>query len=130
MRNADKKIAIDKTLFFYELTKRGLSERQASLELGYSQNYFTNCANLGYITRPAFVALNKAYGIKLEDLQEPEATAEPTATGDTGLTYQDISAAVSAGVLDALTRFADDFAIYKVGGVMTFRRREDMRNED
>ena len=31
---------------------------------------------------------------------------------------------------DALTRFADEFAIYKVGGVLTIRRREEMRFED
>lgn len=130
MSKSKRMVAISKSLLEYELKKRGVTEKGASIELGYSPHYLNTSATNGRIAKPAVIALDRVYGIKLEDIQEPEATAEPTATGDTGLTYQDISAAVSAGVLDALTRFADEFAIYKVGGVLTIRRREDMRFED
>ena len=63
-----------------EIKKHDMRPADASRELGFNPNYFTNCASRGNIPAYAMNGLNSLLGIKLEDIKpdEPEEITEPT----------------------------------------------------
>lgn len=114
------------------MAKRGLALTRASQELGFGISFLSNVVGRGTISASAMKLLGTEYNIKLEEI---EADPEPPAVevqpeqmqmeAPDGLTYQEIAQAVAEGIRAALEVMFEEYAIYKVGGVQTIRKRAE-----
>lgn len=62
-----------------EIKRRGLTEKEISLELGWSQSYITDAIQRGMLRDSAILMLDKLYNIKIDDFVaeiEPEGVTE------------------------------------------------------
>lgn len=75
------------------ISKRGLSLREASEEIGYSRWFLSNCKSRGVINKSALIGLQSKLNVTYEDLkkEEPEIIKvlkeEPKAE-ETGIDYE------------------------------------------
>ena len=73
-------VAIAPAKLIDQLAKRGLTPKQASLELGGSASYLSNNISRRTMTKRTLEALKAKYGITWEDIRpEPEKPPEPPA---------------------------------------------------
>jgi len=54
------------------VTKRGLSLREASEEIGYSRWFLSNCKSRGVINKSALIGLQSKLNVSYEDLKKEE----------------------------------------------------------
>lgn len=139
-----KTIQIDGSRLKRELKKQKLAMSRISKDMGLSANYLSNCCHNEQIAALPLDYLTRNYGIEYADIKPQTET--PAAETKNEQETRDIMTAVEYGVTEALEYviekygvnvitkalevFASEYALYKVGGVFTFRKREDMRNED
>lgn len=139
-----KTIQIDGARLKRELAKQKLVMTRVSKDMGLSSNYLSNCIHNEQIARLPLDYLTRNYGIELDDIKPQTET--PAAEAPKAQTSVDIMTAVEYGAKEALEYviekygvniivsafevFASEYALYKVGGVFTFRKREDMKNAD
>lgn len=93
------------------LTKRGLSCKQASLELGYGESFFNNCISRNKINTAAAKMLYLMYRIPEEEYIVPELKVEPEkeepekpAEQAAGIDYQLLFKVIYKAVLEALKK--------------------------
>ena len=72
---------IDKEKFKAAMKKRGVSCKEASLALGYNENFFNNSVYCkGRLNRPAIFGLKQLYNIDISEIElvpdEPKEVAE------------------------------------------------------
>lgn len=66
------------------IAKKGLKITFASAQMGFNNNFLSDCARRGFISAVGKVSLESLFGIRYEDYmvepeKEPEAPAEPEA---------------------------------------------------
>ena len=59
------------------IKKTGVSQVDASYQIGYSRSYLANCCNLGEISKSALLLLNKMFGIGYDDIKPETEKEEP-----------------------------------------------------
>lgn len=137
MPGAKTVIKIDGDKLRRELEKRNLTQQAASRELGFGGNFISNAARRGSVSKSAMKSIELAFNISPEDI----APAEPAPLPQTlqpqqiemempaGLTYQEVTQAVAEGIRAAFEALFEEYAIYKVGGVQTVRKRAEKEPE-
>lgn len=139
-----KTIQIDGARLKRELKKQKLVITRVSEDMGLSSSYLSRCIYKEHIGRLPLDYLTRNYGIELDDIKPQTET--PAAEAPKEQSTTNIMTAVEYGAKEALEYviekygvniivsafevFASEYALYKVGGVFTFRKREDMKNAD
>lgn len=84
-----------------ELNKRGLTQKQASTELGFSKNFISNFVNRGEIKKPWATLLEKSYNIRLEDyvIEEKE-----TVVANAAIDYNELYKTIRSAVYEAVKK--------------------------
>lgn len=59
------------------ILKTGVSQVDASYQIGYSRSYLATCCNSGVISKSALLLLNRMYGIGYEDIKPETEQIEP-----------------------------------------------------
>ena len=122
-------IEIDGEKLKAALVKRGLSFTEASTALGFGSSYISNAIHRGMMSTVASKMLESEFNIRLEDIkaeERPEPEPEPQQIEiemPAGITYEEIAQAVAEGIRTAFEVIFEEYAIYKVGGVQTIRKR-------
>ncbi|MBO7449768.1 MAG: hypothetical protein J6U54_05305 [Clostridiales bacterium] len=78
-------IQVDKVKFQEAMKKRGVSCREASLALGYNENFVNNSVySKGRLSKPAVIGLKQLYNIDISEIElvpdepeKPEEAVEP-----------------------------------------------------
>ena len=130
MPGAKTVVKIDGDKLRRELEKRNLTQRAASRELGFAGNFISNVARRGSITKSALKSIELAFNIAPADIlpDEPQEQPQPQQIEmdmPAGLTYQEVALAVAEGIRAAFEVMFEEYAIYKVGGVQTVRKRAE-----
>jgi len=114
------------------LAQRDLALVDASLTLGFGASYMSNAVHRGAMSVAAAKLLDSQYNIHLDDIKPDEPKQEPKQEPEqielampAGFTYQEIAQAVAEGVRAAFEVIFEEYAIYKVGGVQTVRKRAE-----
>ena len=132
MPGAKTVVKIDGDKLRRELEKRNLTQQAASRELGFAGNFISNAVRRGSVSKSAMKAIELAFNISQEDIepaqpqQEPKPQPQPQQIEmdmPAGLTYQEVALAVAEGIRAAFEVMFEEYAIYKVGGVQTIRKR-------
>lgn len=123
-------IEIDREKLKAALVKRGLSFTEASTALGFGSSYISNAMHRGMMSTVASKMLESEFNIRLEDIKAEERQPEPEPQQieiemPAGITYQEIAQAVAEGIRAAFEVIFEEYAIYKVGGVQTIRKRAE-----
>lgn len=121
-------IEIDREKLKAALVKRGLSFTGASTALGFGSSYISNAMHRGMMSTVASKMLESEFNIRLEDIKAEERQPEPEPQQiemPAGITYQEIAQAVAEGIRSAFEVIFEEYAIYKVGGVQTIRKRAE-----
>lgn len=122
-------IEIDGEKLKAALVKRGLSFTEASTALGFGSSYISNAIHRGMVSTVASKMLESEFNIRLEDIKaEERPEPEPQQIEiemPAGITYQEIAQAVAEGIRTAFEVIFEEYAIYKVGGVQTIRKRAE-----
>lgn len=130
MPGAKTAVKIDGDKLRRELEKRNLTQQAASRELGFGGNFISNVARRGSITKSALKSIELAFNIAPADIlpDEPQEQPQPQQIEmdmPAGLTYQEVALAVAEGIRAAFEVMFEEYAIYKVGGVQTVRKRAE-----
>lgn len=117
-----------------EIARRGLNLSEVSQTIGYSKSYINYCIKDSVITKPAALLLQREFNIsldsyKLKENSQSETAAQMAPGPAAAASPTQIAQAVEAGIIAAFEWLTDEYALYKVGGVYTFHKREDMKNE-
>ena len=128
-------ICIDGKALELALMRKGYSLQEADELTGKSPGYTSKGCRTGRIANASCIMFDKLLGIPVSEYELKETavpvreTPEQAQIGAPALTFQDMAAAVEVGVKTALESFTDEYAIYKVGGVQTIRKRMEKEPE-
>lgn len=123
-------VEIDSEKLKAALDRRGLAYIEASEALGFGSNYISNAIARKAMSMAGAKLLETEFNIRLEDIraekkQEEHEPQQIEIEMPAGLTYQEIALAVAEGIRTAFEVIFEEYAIYKVGGVQTIRKRAE-----
>jgi len=155
MARAKKSVKVDREKFVKLLNLKNKTMRDMSEEIGGSNNLITTSLRRGTFTMVVANCIESTYGITPDmyapdpiveeaPVEEEAAPAEAVVTAEP-ITCSEISYAVEMALLkvmpeiavsvkmamaDVLKEFAENYRIYKVGGVQTICPRKDDNHDE
>lgn len=123
----DRRVRIDGAMLENILRRREFSQEKAGEAVGVSKDVIGRAIRLGLIAKPTLRALELEFAIPAGSLlikdEEPKEPEQTEMEMPAGLTYQEVTQAVAEGIRAAFEALFEEYAIYKVGGVQTVRKR-------